>query len=278
MRPTALRALLAALLALFAIALAPGHAAAAGSVQIKDREPKESDGKWKLVMTMDYGSTPHLNHIPMLFTFTATALYERSLTDESGDKPVERRIPLSNQTPINLSMDVGFSDGSGKTFQKTKFDFVINRDKGFEAGEYTLKITRSSDGAQMGPVQNIKLKGDNPVVDRRAIVFTGEKKKKDKPAEGSAGAAPAGAGTGDAPAAAAPGGDPASTGEGSTPPEASGETPTETPEEVPPRQGGCGCRTAGDKETSGAAGLAIIALAALGARYSRRRFESRRAA
>src|SRR6185369_15576207 len=105
-------------------------------------------------------------------------LYERSLTDKSPEKPVLTRMPLQNQQPINESMDVGFSDASGKIFKVTKFDFVIRREHGFEAGEYDLKIKRTDDGVQMGQTIRIILKGDNPVVDRRAIVFAGDGKKK----------------------------------------------------------------------------------------------------
>ena len=85
-------------------------------------------------------------------------------------------------------MDVGFSDATGKIFKVTKFDFVIRRDHGFEAGEYDLKIKREDDGVQMGQTIRLVLKGDNPIVDRRAIVFAGDKPKSkkveaDKPAD-----------------------------------------------------------------------------------------------
>src|SRR5262245_22962168 len=121
-------------------------------------------------MTMNYGGTPPTAHIPMLFSFTPTVLYERTLTDKSPTTPVINKIPLSNQQPINQSMDVGFSDfATGQVFTVTKFDFLIRRDHGFEAGEYTLVIKRTSDGAQMGSQLRVVLQGDNPIVDRRAI-------------------------------------------------------------------------------------------------------------
>src|SRR4029078_2890110 len=116
----------------------------------------------------------------MLFSFTATMLYERSLLDKTGDKPQLTRLPLSNQQPIFVDQDVGFAEASGQVFKITKFDFVIRRDRGFEAGEYDLKITRKDDGAQMGQTIRVTLKRDNPIVDRRAIVFAGERPKKKK--------------------------------------------------------------------------------------------------
>lgn len=224
---------------------------AVGTVSLDTREPVENDGKWKLNMKIDYGSTPHLPHIPMLFVFTPTMLYERALLDKTGDKPQLNKIPLKNQQDINESIDVGFSDGTGKVFKVTKFDFVIRRDHGFEAGEYDLKIKRSDDGVQMGQTIKLVLKGDNPVIDRRAIVFAGEKKSKseDKKAEGGDKAA------GDKPAESA-----------ETKPEEKAEMPPEDPSAppaVPPKQGGCGCRV-GDASApiEGAGALFALALSA----------------
>jgi MYXO-CTERM domain-containing protein len=231
---------------------------AAGTVSLSTREPVESDGKWKLNMSIDYGGIPHLPHIPMLFSFTPTALYERALTDKTGDKPIQNRIPLQNQQSINESIDVGFSDASGKVFKVTKFDFAIRRDHGFEAGEYDLKITRADDGVQMGQTIKLTLKGDNPVVDRRAITFAGEKKpKKDDKKDDGADKKAA-----DKPAESA-----------EAKPEDKAEMPPEDPAgppAVPPKQGGCGCRVGGAADTEeGGAALVLIGLGA--ALWARRR-------
>jgi len=255
------RILQAALLLVGLLLIAP-PAQAVGTVTLSTREPTENDGRWKLNMTINYGSTPPLPHIPMLFIFTPKVLYERSLTDQSPEKPVITKIPLHNQQSINESMDVGFSDASGKLFQTTKFDFVIRRDHGFEAGEYDLQIKRSDDGVQVGPTIKLTLKGENPIVDRRAIVFAGEKKpkkkdeaktdetKKDEAAETKDTAEPA-------PAEAAP----------------TDETPEAAPEvpAVPPKQGGCGCIVAGDAPSSSSSSpYAALALATLGLALTRR--------
>src|SRR5262245_3103239 len=90
------RFLLRLLFAAFAVvtaSFASTAAHAAGTVTIASREPEESDGKWKLKMTINYGSMPHLEHIPMIFAFEPVALYERALTDQSPEKPVLTRIP-----------------------------------------------------------------------------------------------------------------------------------------------------------------------------------------
>jgi MYXO-CTERM domain-containing protein len=236
-------ALLASVVVGLLLAL-PRSAHAVGTVTLSTREPVEVDGRWKLNMSIDYGSIPLLPHIPMIFSFEPKVLYERALTDKSPDKPVLTKMPLTGQTTINESMDVGFSDASGKVFKVTKFDFVIRRDHGFEAGEYELKIKRSDDGAQMGQTIRLILKGDNPVVDRRAITFAGEKPKKKgeaAPEEKKPEAAP-------------------------PPEEKKAEEPTgdkpapDAPPPVPPKQGGCGCELAGGDSTSFGA-LAALALA-----------------
>jgi len=247
-------ALLQALLAAFALAFAlfsPSHALAAGTVTLENREPEEVNGRWKLNFKFNYGKAPDVAYVPMIFSFTMTTLYERSLTDQSGEKPVLTRKPLQNQVPINESMDVGFSNAEGKIFPTTKFDIPLRRDKGYEAGEYDLKITRASDGAQMGTTLKIVLKGDNEIIDRRAIVFSGEKKKKkeDKPAEGEQKKEGEANATSDS--------------NTSTESAATEDKPVETPPPVEPKKGGCGCRVAGVSETNSAA-FATFATLALG--------------
>ncbi len=254
-----LAALLSSILVLFGVVLRAHVAEAAGTVQISTREPVEDDGKWKLKFTIDNGSVPILPHMPVLFVYTATVHYERARTDKTGDKPVLNRIPLQTQQPINESLDVGFSDASGKIFSKTQFDFVIRRDRGFEAGEYELKIKREGDGVQLGQVIHLTLKGDNPVIDRRAIVFSGDKSKKVAPDKAGGGDKAADDKKTDAPAAAPEGG-------GEPPPEAAPAPPA-----VEPKQGGCGCKVAGDERSPDAPiALAVFGLAVAVAARRRR--------
>jgi MYXO-CTERM domain-containing protein len=220
---------------------------AAGTVSIADSGPKEADnGTWKLKMTINYGGTPPTAHIPMIFSFTPTMHYERALTDQSPEKPVLVKKPLAGQQDININMDVGFSDPAGKTFNITKFDFILRRDHDFEAGEYTLKIKRTNDGQTVGTPQRIVLNGENPIIDRRAIVFTGEKKKDKKTDDSNAAASPEE--KKDPP--------PEST-EPSGASEGANEPPVETPPPTP-KQSGCGCRiveTSSDPLSVAAAGL-----------------------
>jgi hypothetical protein len=272
---TALRALLG-LLILAGVTITPRSALAAGTVAIANLSPQEEGegdkGKWKLKMTINYGGTPHLAYIPMIFSFTPTVLYERSLTDQSPEKPVIIKMPLSNQQGIHESMDVGFSDGTGKVFTTTKFDFVVRRDRGFEAGEYTLVIKRAGDGVTMGQPQRLRLLGDNPIVDRRAIVFSGEKKREAK-TEKKEESGEAKAGEGEAKKT-----EEAASEKPSEESSAAAETPTEAPPAEAPKQGGCGCRVAGsdaDVPAGGASGDlgagALSAAVVLGLAMRRRR-------
>jgi len=251
-------ALLAAALLGVLLALLPRPALAGVSVRLASREPVEVDGRWKLAFTIDYGSVPQIPHIPMIFSFEPMVLYERALTDKSPEKPIINRMPLSNQQTNNESLDVGFSDASGKIFKVTKFDFVIRRDRGFEAGEYDLKIKREDDGVQMGQTIRIILKGDNPIVDRRAMVFAGEKKSKKVDADKA-----------DADKADEKKDEPAKE-EPKTEDGEEKKTGGEVPA-VPPKQGGCGCRVAGLEDEQAPAGAVLAALGLAIAVSSRRR-------
>lgn len=252
------------LFAAFALLLAPRTASAFGSVKVEGGTTlKEVDGRWKLKLVVDYGSMPDINFVPTHFSFQMQTLYERSLTDEGGDKPVITKKSLQNQQPIIESMDIGFSDGTGKTFKVTKFNFVIRRDRGFEAGEYSLQLKRADDGANIGQKIRIVLEGDNPIVDRRSISFVGGKEpKKDEKKDAPKEAAPSG--EGDAPSGEAPPSELAP----------SDAAPVDAPPPVEPKQGGCGCRVAG-APSEGSAGLGVaLGVGLAGAARLRRRRQS----
>jgi MYXO-CTERM domain-containing protein len=253
----ALRFLCVAASALMVLFASRG-AHAAGTLTVVNSSPQETDGRWKLQFSMNMGQLADTAHVPMIFRFTPTVLYERSLEDKTGDKPVLNRRPLVNQSAVTESMDVGFSDSRGKIFPTTKFDFMLRRDRGYEAGEYELVVIRSSDGAQIGQKQRIKLLGDNPVIDRRAMVFVADKKEK-KPATNEADAS-------DTPAPSEPAATPADE------PSKPLTEPTDeaiAPPPVSPKQGGCGCRMV-DGEGNATAGLvASLGFLALVARRRR---------
>jgi MYXO-CTERM domain-containing protein len=68
--------------------------------------------------------------------------------------------------------------GSGKIESRTRFTFKVTRAHGYEAGEYKVTIRDARNGQMVGTAQTLKLQGENEIVDRRAMVFSGEKKKK----------------------------------------------------------------------------------------------------
>jgi MYXO-CTERM domain-containing protein len=249
---------------------------AAGSITYSKTRIQESNGGWNLQMTIVYGGTPKIGHVPLRFTFTPVAYFESYLDDKHGDKPQRRTIPLTGQTPINESVDVGFSDPRGKIFDRTRFDFTISRSHNFAAGEYDVVVHRG-DGAQVGGKQKLILEGENPVIDRRAISFVDSSKKKDNTPVTSATAAPAS--TESAAAESTPEAATDSTAEpasSASPPSEESPDPTAAAKVPPGGSKGCGCRVTG--ETTSSSG-ALLTLGLVGVTFLRvrRRVSLRRA-
>ncbi len=267
---------LVSVLAIFGVfVLAMQTAWAAGSITYSKTRIQEANGGWNLQMTIVYGGKPPMPHVPVRFSFTPVAYFESYLDDKHGDKPQKRTIPLTGQTPINESVDVGFSDPRGKIFDRTRFDFTISRSHNFAAGEYDVVVHRA-DGAQVGGKQKLILEGDNPVIDRRAISFVDSSKKKDDKPVTNAAAAPAA--TDSAPAEATPAAatestpDPASS---ASPPAEETPDPTAAAKVPPGGSKGCGCRTAGSPVSSSGA---VLALGLVGVTFLRIRSRSSRRA
>jgi len=252
----------------------PRSASAAGSITYHKKSIDEVNGGWKISMTIIYGGKPTMPHVPFRFSFTPTLLLERYLDDKHGEKPQLRKIPLVGQMPLIETQDVGFADARGQIWDRTKFDFVVSRPHNFSAGEYSVTVKRV-DGVQVGTTQTLEFKGDNPVIDRRSITFvasdTGKKKgagdgqtaSADKKQEGGGETKAAAAGAGEQAA-------PASSAE-VPPPSDKGETAPDQAdlEKVPPKSGGCGCRTAGGAE--GRIGTFAAVVLGLGLSRLRRR-------
>src|SRR3954451_19830659 len=142
-------------------------ARAVGTFKLKSTEASEVSGAWHVYVTLELPKAPLTAHQSMKFLFTKTVAYERALIDGHSE-PVLNRQVMQNQTPSVESLDVDFADPSGKVFKGTRFDFGLTRARGYEAGEYKIEV-KSSDGTSIGTPQNLILKGDNPVVDRRAM-------------------------------------------------------------------------------------------------------------
>jgi hypothetical protein len=279
MRPARTKFLGSVLAFLGVFSLVVGSALAAGSITYSKKEVQEANGGWHLMMTIVYGGKPNTAHVPMRFSFTPTAVYENYLDDQHGDRPQKRIIPLVGQTPLNESVDVDFADPRGKMFDRTRFDFTITRSHNFAAGEYSVTVHRA-DGNQVGTAQTIRLLGDNPVIDRRAISFVSSSGKKDKDkdkdkdkaasatdnATAAAEKPPAAAGEGVPPTPAA------DTATSASDKPAGGDTANDpaASEKVPPSSRGCGCRTAG-RPGSALVGVLSLGMSAVLLRRARRR-------
>ncbi len=155
-------------------------ASAASRVVWKKTKLKEEDKSWKIAFEVHLDRAPDVALVPFRLNFTAKTYFERALVD--GQKgPVVRQIALDNQQAIIESVDVGFMDpASGKTANRTRFSFVVNRERGFEAGQYEVKVTDARSGKDLGGTTTLTLEGDNEIIDRRSVVFDDSKPKKKK--------------------------------------------------------------------------------------------------
>lgn len=229
----------------------------------KTLKPNSSNNAWNIELKMFMPRPPDVPTVPMKFTFDQQVYFERSMVD--GDKLVERQVPMVGKQPIVEGVDVGFLDpGSGKIESRTRFSFKIHRDHGFECGIYKVTVRDSRNDQIVGQPITLTLGGENEVIDRRSVVFTGEKKKEkkadaDKPAEGTDGEKAADSSEKTAEPAAAP---PAN----ELPP--ADEPANDNAGEIKEKPGGCGCRLA---EPTSSKTLGLGLLLAVGFLAARRR-------
>lgn len=228
-----------ALFLLLGVLATSSPAWARGTVQVLNNPAQESSGAWKLKFKIDYGSVPDLATVPMTLEFTPKAIYERSLTDESGDKPIERRVPITNGTAINVPVDVSFSNVQGQKFRVTKFSIKLRRDNDFEAGEYEL-VVKTRRGRMGRPIL-LKLQGKNKVINRKSIEFTAKPKPKKEGSGDAADEAPVDEG----PVASEDMGPDLSDIPDISDEEAEAALAQDAPPPVEPKQGGCGCEVVG---------------------------------
>jgi MYXO-CTERM domain-containing protein len=170
----------AALLLFIGLISLAGSALAAGRVVWKRTKIDEIDKAWKVAIEVHLDRAPDVAHVPVRFSFTANTYFERALVD-GHKEPVTRQVPLEHQQPIIESVDVSFLDpASGKAAKRTRFVFQVTRDRGFEAGQYEVKVTDVRSGKELGGATSVTLTGENQIIDRRSVVFD-DKPKQDKP-------------------------------------------------------------------------------------------------
>lgn len=258
----------------FGLMLVAPAAHAVGRVEWKSKEFKEREGgSWRLELAFYMPRPPDMAHVPMKFEFQPVAYYERSMVD--GDKLVERTVPLENRQSLIESVDVGFLDsGTGKIEKRTRFTFKVTRAHGYEAGEYKVTIKDGRTGATIGTPTTLKFLGENEIIDRRAMVFTGGEKKKKKTDESAEAKESASGAKETDDSGAEAGGDASSdaSAEGSEEPAAGDDTGSDGPPPIEEKPGGCGCRLENTSQSSDAAllALALGAVVALGRRRVRR--------
>lgn len=252
-RPSvSVRSLFTVLLAVIVL-VTSSVASAAGRVEWKGKTFKEREDKaWRLEVAIYLPRAPDVPHVPMKFEFQPEVYYERDMVD-GKEGPVDIKVPLQNRQALIESVDVGFADaGTGKTEPRTRFSFKLTRAHGYEAGEYKVTIRDARNDQTVGTPVTLIFQGENEIIDRRAMVFSGEKKKKDAPkaeekkadedkpaSEDKAEAKPAS----DEPAAS----------------EAPKGEPSDEPGTIKEKPGGCGCRLS-DAHDNGNAGLALSGL------------------
>jgi MYXO-CTERM domain-containing protein len=245
-----------AALLLFLAAFSFTQVAAAARVVWKRTKIEELDKSWKLAFEVHLDRAPDVAHVPVRFSFTPSAYFERSLVD-GRKEPVMRTLPLQNQQPIVESVDVSFLDpASGKTAARTRFMFQVTRDRGFEAGQYEVKVTDARSGKELGGGTSLTLTGDNEVVDRRSVVFDDKPKAKPKAAAEAAPEQKELSPEDDAFWAGGP------------------RTPEEKEHPLPPpaslqEKPGCGCRLGSEQSSTASLALSVLGLAFLTRRARR---------
>lgn len=146
---------------------------------LKEHTKKEA---WYLELEIHLPKPPDIAHKSMKFEFQQLSEYERALVD-GKEEPVERTIPLTNQQALIESQSVGFMDpGTGQIQNRTRFSFKVTRAHGYRAGQWQVKIKDGDTGQPIGYTATLNFTGENPVIDRRSIVFQGKEKKEKKEA------------------------------------------------------------------------------------------------
>lgn len=242
-------------------------AAAAGRIEWGNKtiKPRADGNSWNVDIKIFMGKAPDVPTVQMKFEFDQKLYYERAMMD--GDKLVTRNVPIEGKLPVFETVDVGFLDpATSKIENRTRFTFKLHRDHGLDCGEYRVTVRDTRNGQMVGAPITLILSGENEVIDRRSIVFTGEKKKKKeepKKVDGEPGAAAEDAPKKKAePAAEAP---PAN----EVPP--ADEPPAgDNPETIKKKPGGCGCHVPGNSPHDVAYGSLLVVAAGLAMARRRR--------
>ena len=236
----------------------------------KTLKPRSDGNSWNVDIKIFMPKAPDVPTVQLKFEFLQRVYYERAMVD--GDKLITRNVPIEGKQPVIETVDVGFLDPSTSRIEsRTRFTFKLHRDHGFDCGEYKVTVRDTRNGQMIGAPTTPILGGENEVIARRSIVFSGEKKKKkaeDKKenAEGSENA-DAKKATKKTEGAEEPAEQGAAAKEDAPPP---ADPAADSPETIKEKPGGCGCRVPGGNENPASRGLFVLA-AASGLALARRR-------
>jgi len=257
------------------VLLVAAAAAAAGRIEWgnKTLKPRSDGNSWNVDIKIFMPKPPDVPTIQLKFEFLQRVYYERAMVD--GDKLVTRNVPIEGKQAVVETVDVGFLDpATSRIESRTRFTFKLHRDHGLDCGEYKVTVRDTRSGQIVGSPMTLILGGENEVIDRRSIVFSGEKKKEKKKekteegASGESGSASKDATKDDATKKKA---EPAAETE---PPPANevppNDEPASNPETIKQKPGGCGCTVPGNTP-SGSASLVFVAAGIVLARRRSRR-------
>ena len=248
-------------------------AAAAGRIEwgSKTLKPRSDGNSWNVDLKIFLPKAPDVPTVQMKFEFLQKVYYERAMID--GDKLVTRNVPIEGKQAVVETVDVGFLDPQTSRIEnRTRFTFKLHRDHGLDCGEYRVTVRDTRNGQIVGTPITLILGGENEVIDRRSIVFTGEKKKekkKEKP-DDAAGAAPSSEAPSDTPKKSEPAAEAPPANE--VPP--ADEPPAESPETIKKKPGGCGCRVPGHAPDQAGYGSVLLLAACLAMTRRRRALAS----
>ncbi len=250
-------------------------ATAAGRIDwgSKTLKPRSDGNSWNVDIKIYMPRPPDVPTVQLKFEFLQLVYYERAMVD--GDKLITRNVPMEGKQPVIETVDVGFLDpATSRIESRTRFTFKLHRDHGFDCGEYKVTVRDTRNGQMIGAPTTLILGGENEVIDRRSIVFSGEKKKpkKEEKKENSEG-----------------GGNSEAEGKKSEAKEEASESAAPAQEEAPPAEepaadgpgtikekpGGCGCTVRGRSENPVSGGWLLLAASGLAlARRTRVRRDS----
>ena len=240
-------------------------AAAAGRIDwaSKNLKPRSDGNSWNVDIKIFMPRAPDVPTVQMKFTFDQKVYYERAMMD--GDKLITRNVPIEGKQPITETVDVGFLDPETSRIEsRTRFTFKLHRDHGLDCGEYRVTVRDTRNGQIIGTPITLILGGENEVIDRRSIVFTGEKKKKPKKDEAKEGGEGDKSGEGadsegkKKKAEAAPEAE-AAPPANEVPP---ADEPADNPGTIKKKPGGCGCRVPGQGNQPSSDALLLIVVGA----------------